>query len=86
MLDYLEQTGRIRAVRQAVTVLSLLPQNQRELDVPAVERYFAARTRAVIRIPYDRVIDTGEPIDYRQLSDATRAAWIKVAAAVADGL
>jgi MinD-like ATPase involved in chromosome partitioning or flagellar assembly len=84
-LDYLEQTGRIRAVRQAVTVLSL-PQNQRELDVPGVERHFAARTRAVIRVPYDRVIDTGAPLDYRQLSDATRAAWIKVAATVADGL
>jgi cellulose biosynthesis protein BcsQ len=85
MLDHLEQTGRIRAVRQAVTVLSL-PQNQRELDVLGVERHFTARTRAVIRVPYDRVIDTCEPIDYRQLSDATRAAWIKVAAAVADGL
>jgi MinD-like ATPase involved in chromosome partitioning or flagellar assembly len=85
MLDYLEQAGRTRAVRQAVTVLSM-PQSPREFDVPSVERYFAARTRAVIRVPHDRVIDGAEPIDYHQLSDATRAAWIKVAAMVADGL
>ena len=85
MLDHLEQTGRVRAVRQAVTVLSM-PQNQRELDVPGIERHFAARTRTVLRVPYERVIDTGEPIGYSRLSPVTRDAWLKVAAAVASGL
>ncbi|WP_245601704.1 chromosome partitioning protein [Hamadaea tsunoensis] len=85
MLDHLEQTGRTRAVRQAVTVVSM-PANQRDLDVDAIERHFAARTREVIRVPFERVIDSGEPIRYARLSDATAAAWVKVAAAVAEGL
>lgn len=85
MLDHLEQTGRVRAVRQAVTVLSM-PQNQRELDVPGIERHFAARTRTVVRVPYERIIDSGEPIQYGRLSEATRAAWLRAAAAVSDGL
>jgi MinD-like ATPase involved in chromosome partitioning or flagellar assembly len=85
MLDHLEQTGRVRAVRQAVTVISM-PQSQRELDVPGIERHFAARTRAVLRVPYERIIDTGEPIAYGRLSTATADAWLRVAAAVAAGL
>jgi cellulose biosynthesis protein BcsQ len=84
MLNYLERMGRVRVARQAVTVLAL-PQNQRDIDAPGIEHHFAARTRAVVRIPYDRAVEA-RPIDYRQLSDATRAAWLKAAAAVAEGL
>ncbi|MBB5870884.1 MinD-like ATPase involved in chromosome partitioning or flagellar assembly [Allocatelliglobosispora scoriae] len=85
MLDHLEQSGRTRLVRQAVTVVSM-PQHQRDLDAGAIERHFAARTRAVVPVPYERIIDTGEPIRYGQLSEATHDAWLKVAAAVAEGL
>ncbi|NUO59737.1 MAG: chromosome partitioning protein [Hamadaea sp.] len=85
MLDHLEQTGRVRTVRNAVTVISM-PQSQRELDVPSIERHFASRTRAVLRVPYERIIDTGEPIAYTRLSASTADAWLKVAAAVAAGL
>ncbi|MEV6968049.1 chromosome partitioning protein [Hamadaea sp. NPDC051192] len=85
MLDHLEQTGRVRAVRQAVTVISM-PQSLRELDVPSIERHFASRTRAVLRVPYERIVDTGEPIAYTHLSTTTTDAWLKVAAAVAAGL
>jgi hypothetical protein len=85
MLDHLEQHGRHRLVRQAVTVVSM-PPNRRELDIPAIVRHFAARTRTVLLAPYERMIDTGEPIDYAQLSTASRMAWLKIAAAVAEGL
>jgi MinD-like ATPase involved in chromosome partitioning or flagellar assembly len=85
MLDHLEQTGRTRLVRQAVTVLSM-PQHAREMDADSIERHFAARTRAVVPVPYDRLIDTGEPIRYGQLTTATHSAWLKVAASVAEGL
>lgn len=85
MLDHLEQSGRQRLVRQAVTVVSM-PPSRRELDVPAVQRHFAARTRAVALAPYERLIDSGEPIKYAALSSASRAAWLKIAAAVAEGL
>jgi hypothetical protein len=36
--------------------------------------------------PYERLIDTGEPLRYGQLTSATREAWLKIAAAVAEGL
>jgi MinD-like ATPase involved in chromosome partitioning or flagellar assembly len=85
MLDHLEQSGRQRLVRQAVTVVSM-PPSRRELDVPAVRRHFAARTRAVFLAPYERLIDSGEPIRYASLSAATRDAWLRTAAAVAEGL
>jgi MinD-like ATPase involved in chromosome partitioning or flagellar assembly len=85
MLDYLEQQGRHRLVRQAVTVVSM-PPSRRDLDVPAVTRHFAARTRTVLLAPYERLIDLGEPIRYGQLSASTRLAWLKIAAGVAEGL
>ncbi|MEV0939144.1 chromosome partitioning protein [Micromonospora wenchangensis] len=85
MLDHLEQSGRHRLVRQAVTVVSM-PPSRKEIDLPAIQEHFAARTRAVLLAPYERLIDTGEPIRYGGLSSATRDAWLKIAAAVAEGL
>jgi MinD-like ATPase involved in chromosome partitioning or flagellar assembly len=85
MLDHLEQSGRTRLVRQAVTVVSM-PPRARDIDLPPIQRHFAARTRAVLVAPYDRLIDTGEPLRYGQLSPATLDAWLKVAAAVSEGL
>ncbi|MEO3745094.1 chromosome partitioning protein [Plantactinospora sp. B5E13] len=85
MLDHLEQSGRQRLVRQAVTVVSM-PPSRKEIDLPPIQRHFAARTRVVLTAPYERLIDTGEPIRYAQLSSATRDAWLKIAAAVAEGL
>ncbi|WP_433350702.1 chromosome partitioning protein [Micromonospora sp. CA-111912] len=85
MLDHLEQSGRQRLVRQAVTVVSM-PPSRKEIDLPAIQDHFAARTRAVLLAPYERLIDTGEPIRYGGLSSATRDAWLKIAASVAEGL
>ncbi|WP_261962078.1 chromosome partitioning protein [Dactylosporangium matsuzakiense] len=85
MLDHLEQHGRQRLVRQAVTVVSM-PPSKRYVDVPAITRHFAARTRTVMIVPYERFIDSGEPIRYAGLSAASRDAWLKVAAAVSEGL
>uniref|UniRef100_UPI00357103C6 MinD/ParA family ATP-binding protein n=1 Tax=Planosporangium flavigriseum TaxID=373681 RepID=UPI00357103C6 len=85
MLDYLEQQGLHRLVRQAVTVVSM-PPSRRELDIPAIEQHFQARTRTVLLAPYERLIDSGEPLRYNALSSQTRMAWLKIAAAVAEGL
>ncbi len=63
MLDHLEQSGRHRLVRQAVTVVSM-PPSRKEIDLPAIQQHFAARTRAVLLAPYERLIDTGEPLRY----------------------
>ena len=85
MLDHLEQTGRQRLVRQAVSVVSM-PPTRKDIDLPAIQRHFAARTRAVLLAPYEKLIDSGEPLRYGQLSNNTKDAWLKIAAAVAEGL
>lgn len=84
-LDHLEQTGRQDLVRRAVTVVSM-PAHRKDLDLPAVQRHFAARTRLVLLAPYERLLDSGEPIRYGLLSQATRDAWLKIASAVSEGL
>ncbi|HEY0533660.1 MAG TPA: cobalamin biosynthesis protein CobQ [Actinoplanes sp.] len=85
MLDHLEQSGRQRLVRQAVSIVSM-PPTRKDIDLPAIQRHFAARTRAVLLAPYEKLIDSGEPLRYGQLSAGTKEAWLKIAAAVAEGL
>ena len=50
------------------------------------EQHFQARTRTVLLAPYERLIDSGEPLRYNGLSSQTKMAWQKIAAAVAEGL
>jgi MinD-like ATPase involved in chromosome partitioning or flagellar assembly len=85
MLDHLEQSGRQRLVRRAVSVVSM-PPTRKDIDLAAIERHFAARTRAVLLAPYEKLIDAGDPLRYGQLSASTKDAWLKIAAAVAEGL
>jgi MinD-like ATPase involved in chromosome partitioning or flagellar assembly len=85
LLDHLEQTGRRELVRRAVAVISLAP-HRADLDPKAIERHFSLRCRAVLRVPYDRHLDEGGPVDYGAIAAESRRAWLRVAAAVADGL
>jgi hypothetical protein len=85
MLDHLEQTGRTDLVRRAVSVVAM-PANRKGVDLPAIQRHFAARTRAVLHAPYEQLLDSGEPIRYGELSGRTRTAWLRIAAAIAEGL
>jgi MinD-like ATPase involved in chromosome partitioning or flagellar assembly len=85
MLDHLEQTGRHQLVRKAVTVVSM-PASRKDIDLPSIQRHFGFRTRAVLIAPYERLLDSGEPIRYGLLSKGSRRAWLKIAATVAEGL
>jgi MinD-like ATPase involved in chromosome partitioning or flagellar assembly len=85
LLDHLEQTGRRELVRRAVTVVTMPPHRQ-DVDPRAIEDHFLLRCRSVLRVPYDRHLDSGAPVDYTALSPESRRAWLRVAAAVADGL
>lgn len=85
LLDHLEQTGRRELVRRAVTVMTM-PPHRGDIDPQALEEHFEMRCRAVLRVPYDRHLDTGSPVDYAQLSSDSRRAWLRVAAVVAEGL
>ena len=85
MLDHLDQTGRHELVRRAVTVVAM-PASRKDVDLAAIQRHFAARTRAVLLAPYERLLDSGEPIRYGELSSRTRNAWLRIGAAIAEGL
>ncbi len=85
LLDHLEQTGRQALVRRAVAVMTM-PPHRREVNPRPIERHFAARCRSVLRVPYDRHLDSGAPVRYSAISGESRRAWLRAAAAVADGV
>jgi MinD-like ATPase involved in chromosome partitioning or flagellar assembly len=85
LLDHLEQTGRIELVRRAAVVVTM-PPHRKDVNPRPIERHFDARCRIVMRVPYDKHVDSGAPVRYTALSDESRQAWLRVAAAIADGL
>jgi len=85
LLDHLEQTGRRELVRRAIAVVTM-PPHRKDVNPKSIERHFDQRCRVVLRVPYDRHLDSGAPVQYGALSPESRRAWLRVAAAVADGL
>jgi MinD-like ATPase involved in chromosome partitioning or flagellar assembly len=85
LLDHLDQIGRRELVRRAVTVVTL-PPHRNESHPRQVEEHFGSRCRAVLRVPYDRHLSSGEPVRFGAVSAQSRAAWLNVAATVATGL
>jgi MinD-like ATPase involved in chromosome partitioning or flagellar assembly len=83
-LDWLERHGHERLARNAVVVINAV-RERGLVDVDKVQEYFARRTRAVARIPFDRHLETGAEIVLEELAPATRRAYVGLAAAVADG-
>ncbi|WP_444663292.1 MinD/ParA family ATP-binding protein [Cellulomonas sp. CW35] len=85
-LDALRATGNDDAVRRAVTILSA-PDRKIDKDLrKRLRSHFGALTRAVVEVPYDPSLVSGGPIAYESLRPATRDAWLRATAIVADGL
>lgn len=82
-LDWLDAHDRRDLVRDAVVVLSSVHSRAR-VDVDGIEEHFAARTRAVARIPYDAHLADGAEVVPAQLSPRTADAYLELAAIVAD--
>ncbi len=83
-LDWLDAHGYADRVRDAVAVISMFPQNGDGVDVDSLEQHFAARTRRVVRVPWDPHLATGGRIDLHELKRETRRAYQELAAAVAE--
>ena len=85
--DWLAAHGYGDLVRNAVMVLcAVRPRSRSSVDLDRLEEYFAARCRAVTRIPYDAHLEEGAEVELDLLSRATADAYLALAALVGDGL
>ena len=86
-LDWLDAHEYGDLVRNAVVVLSTVrPRSKSTVDLDRLEQHFAARCRAVVRVPYDPHLEEGAEVELEQLSPATTEAYLRLSATVGDGL
>src|SRR6201999_2146959 len=86
-LDWLDAHNCGDLVRNAVVVLSAIrPKSKSTVDLDRLEHHFAARCRAVVRIPYDPHLEEGAEIELELLASDTAEAYLALAAVVGDGL
>jgi MinD-like ATPase involved in chromosome partitioning or flagellar assembly len=83
-LDWLDKHGYGRLASSSVVVINAV-RERGPVDVDKLDEHFARRCRAVVRIPFDRHLETGAEIVLDELSPATHRAYVQLAAAVADG-
>ncbi|QJY50554.1 MinD/ParA family protein [Pseudonocardia broussonetiae] len=83
-MDWLDAHGHGDLVRNAVAVVNSVSRSSGGVDLDRVAEHFAARCRAVVRIPFDAHLQEGAEVDLDRLEPATRLALLELAAAVAD--
>jgi MinD-like ATPase involved in chromosome partitioning or flagellar assembly len=84
-LDWLEAHDYGDLVRGGVVVLSAIRRNSKStVDLDRLEQHFAARCRAVVRIPYDPHLEEGAEVELEMLNEETADAYLTLAALVAD--
>jgi MinD-like ATPase involved in chromosome partitioning or flagellar assembly len=85
-LDWLEAHDYGYLVRGGVVVLSSIRRKSKStVDLDRLEQHFAARCRAVVRVPYDAHLEEGAELELEMLNDETADAYLELAALVADG-
>jgi MinD-like ATPase involved in chromosome partitioning or flagellar assembly len=85
-LDWLEAHGYDDLVRNGVVVLSTIrPRSKSTVDLDRLEQHFAARCRAVVRIPYDPHLEEGAEVELEMLGSETADAYLRLAAIIGDG-
>src|SRR4029077_19419504 len=71
-LDWLEAHDCGDLVRNGVVVLSTIrPKSKSTVDLDRLEHHFAARCRAVARIPYDPHLEEGAEVELELLTPGT---------------
>ncbi|GAA4961056.1 MinD/ParA family ATP-binding protein [Actinoplanes utahensis] len=78
MLDVLEESGMGEMVSSAVTLISCPSPGHLPL-LEDFRKHFATRTRAVAVVPYDPALEVGSSIEYGDLQQETRQAWLRAA-------
>jgi MinD-like ATPase involved in chromosome partitioning or flagellar assembly len=86
-LDWLDAHNCGDLVRNGVVVLSAIrPRSKSTVDLDRLEHHFAARCRAVVRVPYDPHLEEGAEIELDLLAGQTADAYLALGALVGDGL
>ena len=84
-LDWLEAHGYGDLVRGGVVVLSAIRRKSKStVDLDRLEQHFAARCRAVVRVPYDPHLEEGAEFELDYLDPETADAYLTLTALVAD--
>ena len=84
-LDWLDAHDYGDLVRGSVVVLSAIRRKSKSMvDLDRLEQHFAARCRAVVRIPYDPHLEEGAEFELDYLDTETADAYLTLAALVAD--
>jgi MinD-like ATPase involved in chromosome partitioning or flagellar assembly len=83
MIDLLHESGLGDLATNAVTLVSCPTPNPSPL-LNDLAQHFAARTRAVVVVPYDPLLESGSAIEHTALAPATRRAWLQAAAVMMD--
>jgi MinD-like ATPase involved in chromosome partitioning or flagellar assembly len=83
-LDWLDAHGYRDLVSRSVAVINYVRRSSGNVDLDRVADHFAARCRAVVRLPFDPHLEEGAEIELDKLSPRTRSAMLELAATVAD--
>jgi MinD-like ATPase involved in chromosome partitioning or flagellar assembly len=83
-LDWLDAHGYRDLVSRSVAVINSVRRSSGNVDLDRVSDHFAARCRAVVRLPFDPHLEEGAEIELEKLAPRTRSALLELAATVAD--
>ncbi len=83
-LDWLDAHGYRELVGRSVAVINSVRPTSGKVDLTRLAAHFAARCRAVCRIPFDSHLEEGAEIELDRLGGPTRLALLELAATVAD--
>nr|WP_249044445.1 MinD/ParA family protein [Crossiella equi] len=83
-LDWLDAHGYRELVSRSVAVINSVRPGSGKVDLDRLSEHFAARCRAVCRIPFDPHLEEGAEIELERLAPSTRLAMLDLAATVAD--
>jgi MinD-like ATPase involved in chromosome partitioning or flagellar assembly len=61
------------------------PRSRSGVDLDRLEQHFAARCRAVVRVPYDPHLEEGAEVELPRLNQSTADAYLMLAAEIGDG-
>ncbi len=86
LVDGMRAIGQLASVQNAVTVLTAPSKTPDAALSKRLHDHFGQLTRTVLDVPHDAALVDGGPINYDALTTASREAWLRVSAAIAEGL